>query len=313
MKTGFMTVLNIALIAGFVFFVAVNPTPAEVKKIVVLKSHDAVPYEETWRGFKEYLDKQQVQDEFKEYALNGNRVKADAAVEAAKKEGASLIFALGSLATEAVIREKTGIPTVAGMVFRMETLEQESNTTGIYLEFSWEVQFEWLKRFLPDCRTVAILYNPEENKKYVEKAGTFAKRMGFRLETRQVFEPRDLPSELKILSRKADVLLGIADKIVLTPQTSKHLLLFSFRNRIPFIGLSESWVKAGALYCLERDYRDMGAQCGEMALKIFQGAPAHAIPPSPPRKVRYCLNLKTARHLKLDISEKLVKGAYFIY
>jgi len=236
MNAGLIKGLKITLIAGWVCSIMVNPASAETKKIVILKSHDAAPYEETLGGFKDYLDKQHIQHEFKEYAVKGSRDKTGEAIEAAKKEGASLIFTLGALATETAMQEKTGIPIVAGMVLRLEALRKESNATGIYLEFPWEVQFKWLKQFVPDSKVVAILYNPEENKKNVEEAGAGAKKSGFKLETRQVREPRDLPSELKILSRKADVLLGIADKIVLTPQTSKHLLLFSFRNRIPFIG-----------------------------------------------------------------------------
>src|SRR4030067_1111588 len=71
----------------------------------------------------------------------------------------------------------------------------------------------------------------------------------------------DFPPEtpLKALRR------FLPDAVVHNPKAAKIILLFSYRHRIPFIGPSESWVKEGAFYALDRDYRDMGAQCGEMA------------------------------------------------
>ncbi len=94
---------------------------------------------------------------------------------------------------------------------------------------------------------------------------------------------------------------------------AQAILLYSFRNRMPFSGLSASWVKAGALYALERDYEDMGAQCAEMAEKVARGRRPASLPPAKPRKVVYTLNLKTAEHLKLSLPPELVEGAAEVY
>ena len=96
---------------------------------------------------------------------------------------------------------------------------------------------------------------------------------------------------------------------VLNRQTAKAVLLSSFHNRIPFVGLSSAWVKAGALYALNWDYSDIGAQSGEIALRVLQGTPPGTIPPVPPRKVQYALNLKTASHMKLDLTPQLIDAA----
>ena len=73
------------------------------------------------------------------------------------------------------------------------------------------------------------------------------------------------------------------------------MLLFSFRQQIPFVGLSDEWVKAGALYALERDYPDLGAQAGGLAVKILGETPPRALPPQTPRTILYDINLKTAQ------------------
>ena len=51
----------------------------------------------------------------------------------------------------------------------------------------------------------------------------------------------------------------------MTPQTAEPILLSTLKNKIPLVGLSSSWVKAGALYALDRDYVDIGLQSGELA------------------------------------------------
>jgi hypothetical protein len=55
---------------------------------------------------------------------------------------------------------------------------------------------------------------------------------------------------LAALTNSADVLWGIADDMVMTTETARSILLFSLRNRLPLIGLSGAWVKAGALMAL---------------------------------------------------------------
>ena len=114
-------------------------------------------------------------------------------------------------------------------------------------------------------------------------------------------------------TNRADVLWGLADQVVLNPKTVQSILLFSLRNRIPFVGLSSTWVKAGALYALDRDYGDIGAQCGELAVKVLQGAPPASLSPAGPRKVVYAINMKTARLLKLEIQDSLVQGAQAVF
>ena len=85
--------------------------------------------------------------------------------------------------------------------------------------------------------------------------------------------------------------------------------MFSFRNRIPLIGLSSAWVKAGSLFSLERDYNDVGAQAAELALKIAGGVSPSSLPPQTPRKAGYVLNRRTAEHMKLELPEGMIDGA----
>ena len=283
------------------------------ERIVVLLSSSEPPFENTLAGFQGYLAKQGVEAEYEVYPLAGDPSRAVQAVEKAKKRGTHLIFTLGSLGTDAVLKNIDDIPVVACLVLRTDNLARSPNATGVGLEFPLEIQFRWLQKMLPDAKTIGVIYNPDENKQRVKEAAGIARGMGLSLEAQEVHSLRDIPDALKDLSRSADVLWGLADSLVLSPQIAKHLLLFSFRNSIPFIGPSAAWVKAGALYSLDWDYTDMGMQCGEMAVQVLQGKRPNAIPAASARKVLYSVNLKTAQQIKVPISEQLTKKALNIY
>ena len=292
---------------------AKNTPAVTAAKIAILTSQDMLPYEQVLKGFEDALQQHGLHITLTTYALQGDIEKAALYLQAIKHQGAHLVFTLGSLATQETIQSGLDIPVLAGMVLNKTELEQTANATGVVLDFSVETQFQWLQRFLPDYKTVGVIFNPAENQDRINIARQTAQRLGITLIAQAVQTPQDLPDALDSLSRRADVLWGIADTIVMSPQTAKPLLLFSFRNRIPFIGLSASWVKAGALYSLDRDYVDLGRQCADMAAKIIQGTHTHDLPPASPRKVTYALNMKTARHMKLTVSDPLVQGAQQLF
>ncbi len=279
-------------------------------KIAVLVSSKDALFEEALKGFQGQLDKAAVQADCEVHRLDGSVARAGKAVQAVKKSGARLVLTLGSLATDAAVKEISDIPIVACMVLRTDGLKKMPNVTGVGLEFSLEVQTSWLQVLLPTAKTVGVLYSPDENKMRIEAAGRIMQNMGLKLMAQEVRFPQDVPAALEGMAKKVDVLWGVADTVAMTPKTAKNVLLpFSVRNNIPLIGLSPTWVKAGALYALEWDYADMGAQAGDMAVQALKGTPPSAIPAVSPRKAYYALNLKTARQMNITFSDQILRGA----
>ncbi len=286
--------------------------PAGVR-VSVLVSQDAPQYREALSGFQRYFEQQGVKADYDIHLLHGDAALAPGSLRRAVEGKALLLFTLGSLATQAAVKQSLALPIVAGMILTGEDLGKAPNATGVVLEFPAETQLRWLARLLPKEKRIAVLFNSAENQSRIETASRVAEGLGLTLEPRKLESPKDLPSALESLASQADALWGIADPVVLNAQTAQPILLFSLRNRIPFIGLSLTWVKAGALYALDRDYSDIGAQCGELALRILEGEPASALPPAVPRKAVYSVNLKTARQLKVEIPRDLLEGAQNVF
>ena len=304
------------LIAALLFLVDVRPLAgaADGGPILMVTSQETGPYKDVLLGFRQYFASQNgAAALLEEHSLQGDTKKARQLFADAKTRHAQLVLTVGSLATQAALHEAPEIPTIASMTLNAEELKQSPNATGVVLDFSMETQLQWMQKILPQSKTIGVLFNPKENRGKIDTATKVARALGLSLLTGEVETPQALPEALDNLARQAEVLWGITDQTVLSPQTAEPILLFSFRNRIPFTGLSTSWAKAGALYALDRDYKDVGMQCGEIAAKILRGTPAHTIPPLPPRKVIYALNLKTAEHMKIEIPQGLIDGAQQVF
>jgi putative ABC transport system substrate-binding protein len=85
------------------------------------------------------------------------------------------------------------------------------------------------------------------------------------------------------------------------------------RQSIPFIGPSEPWAKAGALYAFGWDFKDVGAQSAEIAAEILNGKKPSDIPAASARKMEYFVNLKAAEQLKVEVSEAVRKGSRKVF
>lgn len=306
-RIGYLRRLALLLLSG-ALVAGGSASAAEPVRIAILVSQEGAPYQDMVNGFRQALQ-QGREAEIVVYALQNDPARARSVVKRVVEQKAHLLFAVGTLAVQVAVREAPATPIVAGLVLNAGEFLRAPNATGVVLELPLETELHWLRRLLPNQKHVGILYNPAQNQARVNEAARLAKSLKLEVHAHKVSSPRELPEAMERLANQAEVLWGLTDTLVMSPQTAQSLLLFSYRNRIPFVGLSRSWVKAGALYALERDYPDMGRQCGELALKVLQGTPPRSLPPETPRKLGYAINLKTAQHMKIEFPAALVKGA----
>ncbi|MDN3513644.1 MAG: ABC transporter substrate-binding protein [Candidatus Brocadia sp.] len=306
-------IFTTVLIVGSALCTIIPKVFADELKIVLLVSHSESPYLDVLAGFQKYMTEQKMQAKCDVYMLENEGINKSQIFQEIKKTKPRLIFTIGTTPTIEALGEFVDVPIVATLVLSENTIKRARNATGVILDFPVNTQFYWLKSFLPEARRIGVMYNPLENQEKIASAEVIAKKMGLELNAIEIHTPKDIPDALKVLANNADVLWGINDPLVFNSLTAEHILLFSFRNRIPFCGLSSAWVKAGALYALEYDYHDIGVQCGEKAVKIIRGARVDSVPPSLPRKLLYALNLRTAKYMKIEIQEKHIRNAYKIF
>ena len=280
---------------------------ARSTSVLVVVSQEGQAYRDALGSFRRAMERQGGQLDLRVVQLDGNPAHVAQLIPATSQ--ADLILTLGTLATRESLRRYQTTPLVAGMILSADELEGSTNATGVFLQFPIQTELEWLARLLPSLRRVGIIYHSADTKIRVARAERLAAESNLTIQSYHIDGPQELPDALANLADRADVLWGVTDPVVFNPETAKSLLVFSFRHQIPLIGHSTPWVKAGALYALDRDYGDIGAQCAEMAEKILAGRAPGTMPAVPPRKIRYTLNRKTAEQMKLNLPERVFRDA----
>ncbi len=279
--------------------------------ITAILSHDQQPYYQVLWGIKQFfIEHNQTINLQIITNIKNNRKDTREKILASKP---SALLSLGQQATLFSIEHFKNLPICAGMLLNEKIIEDASNATALTLEFSLEIQIKWLKKMINDRGTIAILFNPQKNTQELIQFKKIAKQYSLPIHLLAIENNRNIPQLLNQLPRNIAAIWSFTNSAILNSQTAKPVLLYSFRQRIPIVGLSSQWVKAGALYALERDYVDIGKQCGEKILKLLQGVPPKSLSVKPPRKVRYVINRKTAKHMKIDLSAQIINNAYEIY
>ncbi len=301
--------------SGFQLLFTMWPVTVSAEKahsVLIVANAENATYQQTIKGFKAQLTSQ-LNVTYHELYLAKIENRPAALSASISEHQPDLIFALGTASTELASHATSNIPIVSTMIMNNDWLDQMDNATGVSLGYPLTTQFEWIRNFFPRMKKIAILYNPEENEQFIQSARIIAPQAGFELLAIPVETPRQLPYALEQLANNIQIMLGIPDKVVLSPRTAQAVLLATFRNKVPLIGISDNWVESGALYALSWDYEDIGKQCATQSGKLLKGALIQQISIEYPRKVAYTINVKIAEHMNIEISDNLRKNAKHVF
>jgi putative ABC transport system substrate-binding protein len=296
--------VNKRFILTAVLLLLFSTLPASVDRphIIIIKDKDIAPYTNALQGFREFLNRKNIPFNIESYGtLDDNRISQ---LNALKPD---IILTLGKSVTKLVSRHVTDIPIVFSMVVDPPGSGiRGGNLAGVSLDIPVRIQFEALKELVPGIKTIGVLYNPAENEKNIAAAARVAVALGLKLKPYAVHNAGGIPDlgQLKI-----DALWFIADTTVCQPPIIKRLLLAGLKNRIPVMGLSTMYVRAGALLALTCEYKDIGRQVGEITERILEGETISTIGIKEPRQTKLVINLAVARRLGLKIPKKTVKEA----
>ncbi len=107
-----------------------------------------------------------------------------------------------------------------------------------------------------------------------------------------------------------DALWILPDDTILAPEVVQYMLLFSYRHKVPLLGLSERHAQMGALLSLSfASSEDIGRQAGELANSILEGKTAGEIPYTTARLVKLIVNLRAAQKLGIEIPKSIIAMA----
>ncbi len=185
--------------------------------------------------------------------------------------------------------------------------------TGVSMEVLPHRFFQMLRKIMPNAKKIGVLYDPKETEGIVKKAAAQAKELNLELIAFPVNSESEAHHAMKSIASQIDVLWMIPDPTVYTLKSTEDILFFAVREKLPVIGFTSKYTKAGALFSLSCDYEDMGEQTGEIALKLLNGKNPHDIPIAPCRAAFLSVNLIVAERVGIPIPETILQEAKDVY
>jgi hypothetical protein len=172
--------------------------------------------------------------------------------------------------------------------------------SAIYLDQPLKRQLDLIGAVLPGARSVAVLYAAQPKELGTLRMLAAARKLD--LNERSIapaVESSGLHDALQELLLSSDVLLALPDAAIYNTATIRNILLATYRSKVPLIGFSPGYVKAGALCAVYSTPQQIAAQ----SLGIIQEyAETRTLPAAQyAKEFEVAVNEQVARSLGLNI------------
>jgi ABC-type uncharacterized transport system substrate-binding protein len=184
----------------------------------------------------------------------------------------ALIVPVGLRATAVALRDAGPIPVLSLLVPESDYAALWANLkpgaaaprtrSAIYLDQPLERQLDLLQVLLPNARRVGALAG-SQSAAQAERLATLARERGLEAAIMPVPAHGNPIRPLTQLMDGADVLLALPDPDVFRRASLQAILLTTYRSRVPVIGFSQAYVRAGALAAVYSTAGQNGTQAGE--------------------------------------------------
>lgn len=239
----------------------------------------------------------------------------DALLPAIRARHPDQVLAIGPEALRAALRGITDIPILFCMVLNpQERLPPgRSDVAGVAMNVAPEDQMKVLVRLLPRAERVGTLYNPAESGKAVDYARRWLQRNERVLDAEAARPMPALVDQVRSVLDRTDVFWMVPDDTLKNPDALRLLFFQAARAGKPLIGVSDYYVKAGALFALTEEPSAMGRQAAELSNRILEGAAPSEVGIQTARDTFLSLNGKTAATLGIPIPPAVRAEARTVY
>lgn len=217
-----------------------------------------------------------------------------------QREGARVVISLGRDALALALTLPPSIPVIYDMVVTPPAISRP-NTAGFYMATPTSEYAELVRKHLPSLKRVAVVASSNFLNILDNDTSSIVRAHS----VKNVVEFVTMVKQLD----NVDAILLLPDSGVLTSTAMEESYLLSFRRRIPLLGVSERYVKEGALLALVVDMVHVGKVIGEYATSALKNGRIGQPSATPPRKFELYLNMDTARKMHISIPDELLRIA----
>ncbi len=209
---------------------------------------------------------------------------------------AALIASEGKFSVLCVLVSKAGFQK---FISELPADKKNKPISAIYFDQPIKRQIALVAAALPDARNIGLLYSGHSvdianYRKAISENGLVV--------TEQKLESAEsLFRELETVLDKSSVLLTIPDVTIYNSFTIRNILLTTYRYKIPVVGLSPAYVRAGALFAVSSSPEQIAVQAANMSLRFLASG---ILPLSQyPSDFNVTSNLQVARSLGIRLKK----------
>lgn len=135
----------------------------------------------------------------------------------------------------------------------------DHNLSAVFVDQPWSRQVLLLRAALPDLKRIGLLHSPQDGLD-TAKLRQLLEDHGARLVEQTTDPDASLFDSLSAVLSNSDVLLAVPDGAIYNGNNIRNILLSSYRQRVPLVGLSQAYVNAGALCAVFSTPEQLAAQ-----------------------------------------------------
>ena len=187
-----------------------------------------------------------------------------------------LFVPIGHHAFKEILKYSGDAPVLASLISESDftiisnkyVLPNKPNNIGaIFIDQPIKRNIRLTKLMLPNSNRIGFIVS-ESNKSTVNKLNSLIDNNKYHIEVLKSGD--NVISTLARSLGKLDVVIALPDPIVFNLRTTRNILLSTYRKRVPIIGFSKSYAKAGALAAIYSTPELIGKQTGEYISNIFK-------------------------------------------
>lgn len=280
---------------------------AAPRVLVVLSKPDA-PYAALVQSLRDHLASTRAAQT--EIAVE--RVEEFSAVQT-RASAPTLIVAVGVEAARRVAQANPPAPILHTLLPRVAALDVLRTGRGgkptphrdsaIFLDQPIGRQLDLIRLALPRAKRIAVVLGPATQQLAGELRDA-ARQRTLTLNTVTLKRRDDLLPMLEDMLDENDVLLSVADPLVYHSETIHHVLLTTYRYKVPVLGLSRAYVDAGALLAVYSTPEQIGRQTAQLVSTLPESGGITLPAPAYPRFFLISVNRRVAASLDLVLDSE---------
>ena len=214
----------------------------------------------------------------------------------------AVMVAVGSDAVRALPAQSSLSITISTMTLQADhTAGQASGKahTAVYLDIPVRVLFAELRKLFADKTRVGIIRNPSRG----DPSAAQLRSQGPEMNSLQVADcaaPDELLPAFLSLRKKVDFVICLPDGSLYNGATARPLIMASLENRLPIVGFSPAFLRAGAAVAIYPDYRGIGEQTADLVRRCLE--PGDCAASEGPKRVKVAVNGKILRMLGIEFA-----------